>query len=187
MSSPNRKKRHDRILGGMSSADEIRCDMVTGPLDEATRQMDRKWGVDRLPDLVGIQTADKWGQALANLNAAIQSGDVEITKARTAACIRGLAVMDAEAVAAGASTSDPDIWEAEHDGMRVGVIRDGVEWQAAAAKRPDLTIVFMKELVVALHAYRSALPVVNAVKGAFGGAHIVNIKNREDQEDAIPF
>lgn len=190
MTAPYRKKRHDRILAGMAAPDEIRCDMVTGPLDHATRQMDRKWGVDRLPDLVSLETAAKWGDALAKLNVAIQSGDVETTKARTAACIRGLAVMDAEATAAGHQPANPAVWEIEHNGKRIGIFADSVEWQAAAAARPDLTLYSLAEVAVALLAYREAGPVIEAVKSSFPGAAIVSIRQPANIDlggDYIPF
>lgn len=186
---PRRQHIHDRITGSglTASADVIRCDFVTGPFDEAVRAADLAWGVDRLPDLVSIQTAERWGDAIAKLNAAIDAGDVETTKARVAACIRGLAVMDAEARAAGHAPADPDVWEVEHDGLRLGLIRDPAQWQAAAHKRPDLTIVSLAEAAVALAALRNTAPVVDAVKTHFPGAAITSIRKRPIEDDEIPF
>lgn len=187
MAQPQRKKRHDRILSGMAHPDEIRCDMVTGPFDEATRRMDRKWGIDRLPDLVSVATAEKWGGALAKLNAAIQSGDVAETRSRVEVCLRGLTTMDAEATAAGQPTADPTVWECEHDGHRFGIIADITMWQSASDKRPDLQIVGIKEVAVAIHALRNSLPAIDEMRKAFPGATITAIRPKQDMEDEIPY
>lgn len=193
MTPPARRRVHDRITGAGLSADAatIRCDFVTGPFDEAVRAMDRKWGVDRLPDLVSITTADRWGTAIANLNAAIEAGDVDTTKARVAACIRGLAVMDAEAEAAGHTRPDPDIWEVEHGGQRFGFIRDAALWQAATQKRPDLIIISLKEAAVAVTSWQPAMATIEAIKQNFPGAEVKAVRQRTKTEelldDEIPF
>lgn len=189
MAKPIRKNRHDRILSGSgASADEIRCDMATGPFDAKVREMDRKWGVDRLPELVSPATAERWGLAMAHLNEAISSADHKMTVARVEACLRGLAVMDAEATQAGHQTSDPNVWEYEYEGHTFGVIEDGREWPAVQDKRPGLTIYSMREVAVALHTHRNA---VATVKANFPGANVVAIRQRTDLEkeldDEIPF
>lgn len=186
---PRRHNLHDRItgLGLTAPAEVIRCDLATGPFDEAVRQADRTWGTNRLPDLVSPATAERWGQAIANLNAAIAAGDPAITVARVAACIRGLAVMDAEARAAGHAPADPDVWEVEHDGLRLGLIRDAAQWQAAAHKRPDLTIVSLKEAAVAWATWKAAIPMVDAVKQNFPGAEVTAIRRRPLDDDEIIF
>ena len=162
--------------------------MATAPFDRVCIEMDRKWGVDRLPELVSPQTAERWGLALANLNAAIAANDPALTTARVAACLRGLAVMDAEAEAAGHKPSDPDIWEYDLDGFRFGVIAEGREWRAAEAKRPGLVIFNMREVALALKASRVVNAVVEAAKQNFPGAQIVNIKpTKKDFDDEIPF
>lgn len=190
MAKPVRQKRHDRILHGSGASQaEIRCDMATGPFDEAVLRMDRKWGVDRLPELVSPATADKWGLAMAQLNEAISSEDYEMTVARVGVCLRGIAAMDAEAEAAGQPKSNPDVWEYEYDGHRFGIIADGREWPAAKEKRPDLTIYSMREVAVALHAHRNA---VAAVKASFPGAEVTKIQRpltalEKELDDEIRF
>lgn len=188
MTHPARRRIHDRITGSglTTDAEIIKCDFVTGPFDQAVRAMDLKWGVDRLPDLVSIETAERWGVAIANLNAAISDGNVEVTRARVAACIRGLAVMDAEAEAAGHAKADPDVWEVEHDGKRYGFIRDAAMWQAAVAKRPDLTIVSLKEAAIAVASWQPVMTTINAVKQNFPGAEVSAVRNNS-LNDEIPF
>lgn len=190
MTKQIRQKRHDRILHGSGASQaEIRCDMATGPFDEAIRRMDRKWGVDRLPELVSPATADRWGLALAQLNEAISAGDHEMTVARVGVCLRGIAALDAEAEAAGQPKSNPEVWEYEYDGHKFGVIADGREWPAAQEQRPGLTIYSMREVAVALHAHRNS---VAEVKAHFPGAEVVGIRKQRTAleaslDDEIPY
>lgn len=190
---PRRQKKHDPITYGGAPAVEVQCDMATAPFDHAVREAERTWGVDRLPDLVTAETAARWGLALGKLNEALAANDPEQVKTWVNVCIRGIAAMDAEARAAGHQPSNPDIWEIELDGKRIGIIRDGREWPAAQAKRPDLSIFNLREVAVALMAHRSALEGVLAAKAAFPGAEVAEIRTAAQRrsesfpDDPIPF
>lgn len=188
MAAPRRQKRHDRILHGSGASQaEIRCDMATGPFDAKAREMDRKWGVDRLPDLVSPATAERWGLAISQLNDAISACDVSLTVARVEACLRGFAVMDAEATAAGNKPASPDLWQHEHLGHRFAIIRDGAEWPAAEAARPDLTIYSMQEVAAALHAWRNSVADFAAEQGAASRRTTPETPLEKALDDAIPF
>jgi len=183
---PTRQKKDDRILHKGATANEIKADLSLAPFDKAVREMDKRWGVDRLPELVSVESAAKWGRAMAGLNSAIDSEDPDKTKFWCEVCIRGLNAMDAEAVALGRQVSDPDIWEYELDGTVFGIIADGREWPAAYAKRPGIAIYTLREVAVALQAHKNGL--VNAAKLAFPGAEIKAIRRKpEDLEDEIDF
>jgi len=183
---PTRQKKDDRILHKGATANEIKADLALAPFDAAVREMDRKWGVDRLPELVSVESAAKWGKAMAGLNGAIDAHDPDKTKFWVEVCLRGLASMDAEAVSLGRSVSDPDIWEYELDGTVFGIIADNREWPAAYAKRPGIAIYTLREVAVALQAHKNGL--VSAVKIAFPGAEIKAIRRKpEDLEDEIDF
>lgn len=176
---PRRRKLADRQLhpGSAPTPEQIRCDYAVAPLDRLAREMDAKWGVDRLPDLVSVETAEKYGSAMAKLNAAIEAADPEQVKHRAAVCMRGLQAMDAEASAAGRSPASGDIWECEIDGWKFGVLRDHAEWQAAQSQRPDLQIFTLREIGVALKALRMDGAILKAAK-EIGGAEIVSIRDR---------
>ena len=183
---PTRQKKDDRILTKGATADEIRADMSLAPFDRAVREMDKKWGVDRLPELVSSESAAKWGKAMAGLNGAIDAKDPDKVKFWVEVCLRGLQAMDAEAVAAGRPVSDPMIWEHEYEGTVYGIIEDGREWPAAYAKRPGIAIHSMREVAVALHEHRNGL--VNAVKLAFPGAEVKRVRSKpEDLDDDLSF
>jgi hypothetical protein len=183
---PTRQKKDDRILHKGATANEIKADLSLAPFDAAVREMDKRWGVDRLPELVSVESAAKWGKAMAGLNAAIDAQDPDKVKFWVEICIRGLNAMDAEAVALGRQVSDPDIWEYELDGTVFGIIADNREWPAAYAKRPGIAIFSMREVAVALQAHKNGL--VNATKLAFPGAEIKAIRRKpQDLEDEIDF
>ena len=183
---PTRQKKDDRILHKGATANEIRADLSLAPFDKAVREMDKRWGVDRLPELVSVESAAKWGKAVAGLNGAIDAQDPDKVKFWVEVCLRGLAAMDAEAVRLGRPLSDPMIWEHEYEGTVYGIIEDGREWPAAYAKRPGIAIHTMREVAVALHAHRNGL--VDAVKLAFPGAEVKAVRRpKADLEDDFDF
>lgn len=183
---PTRQKKEDRILHQGATAAQIRCDVCVGPFDQAVREMDKKWGVDRLPEIVSAESAAKWGKAMAGLNSAIESEDADKVKFWVEICLRGLKAMDEEAFKAGHPISDPAIWEYQYEGQIYGIIEDGRHWPAAYSKRPNLVIFSMREVAIAMHAHRNGL--VEAVKLAFPGAEISGIRNRgQDMENDIDF
>jgi hypothetical protein len=183
---PTRQKKDDRILHKGATANEIKADLSLAPFDKAVREMDKRWGVDRLPELVSVESAAKWGKAVAGLNGAIDAQDPDKVKFWVEVCLRGLAAMDAEAVSLGRPVSDPMIWEHEYEGTVYGIIEDGREWPAAYAKRPGIAIHTMREVAVALHAHRNGL--VDAIKLSFPGAEVKAVRRPQaDLEDDFDF
>ncbi len=87
---PTRQKKDDRILHRGATANEIRADLSLAPFDKAVREMDKRWGVDRLPELVSVESAAKWGKAVAGLNGAIDAQDPDKVKFWVEVCLRGL-------------------------------------------------------------------------------------------------
>ena len=183
---PTRQKKDDRILHKGATANEIRADLSLAPFDKAVREMDKRWGVDRLPELVSVESAAKWGKAVAGLNGAIDAQDPDKVKFWVEVCLRGLTAMDAEAVSLGRPVSDPMIWEHEYEGTVYGIIEDGREWPAAYAKRPGIAIHTMREVAVALHAHRNGL--VDAIKLSFPGAEVKAVRRPQAElEDDFDF
>lgn len=182
---PMRQKKDDRLLHKGATAGQVRCDMSLAPFDHGVREMDKKWGIDRLPELVSVESADKWAKAMAGLNSAIDAEDPDKVKFWVEVCLRGLKAMDEEAVKLNRPVSDPMIWEHEYEGTVYGIIEDHREWPAAYAKRPGIAIHTMREVAIALHDKRNGL--VNAVKLSFPGAQVTAIRRGEDLEDDIDF
>lgn len=181
----HRQNKSDRLVSPGASADEIRCDMMLAPFDHACREADAKWGIDRLPELVSVETAEKWGSAMAKLNSAIEACNIEETKQRVAVCVRGLAALDAEATAAGHKPINPEVWEAEYNGRIFSVIRDGREWVKTELPK-GRRIYTMHEVAVALDALDRG--VFAEIKDAIPQATISAIKTAPaDFSDDIPF
>ena len=184
---PLRQNKHDRLMTPGASSAEIACDHAVAPFDRVCRDYERKYGIDRLPELVPPEMAARYGKAMGVLNAAINAEDPDATAAAAANCIRGLHALDAAATAAGHQPISPAVWEYTHEGYTFGIIRDVEEWPAAAAIRPGLTLYTLREVAVALAASRNA---VVAVKAAFPGAQLAAIRQptflEESLDDFIP-
>lgn len=185
------EKKDDFVRHGSLTAEEIACDYGVAPFDRAYRDMDMKWGIDRLPQLVSTETAAKFGSALAKMNTAIEAADPKETAARAGVCIRGLAAMDAEATGYGAKPAARDIWEVQADGITYGIMRDSDGWQAIKAERPDLILVSLNEVAQALSRNSVIHQAVEQVTAAFPNAKVKRAEQKPVADwnvgDPIPF
>lgn len=189
---PKRQRKGDRLFYSGISPAEMAADYAIAPLDRLATDMDRKWGIDQLPGLVSVETAEKYGSAMAKLNAALDAGDPEDVKARAEVCMRGLTAMDAEATRLGHQPVSPDYWEAEIDGFKFAVMREGRNWMVHQEARPDLRFFSLREVGVALSALRIDNPIFAEVKKHFPQAEIKSIAeraapDRQSLDDPIPF
>jgi hypothetical protein len=189
MTRPRRQKKPDRLLHPDAVEVDIRVDMAVGCFDEVAREMDRKWGIDRLQQVVPVEVADKYGRALAALNEAIRERDPEKTKWNAENCVKGMRKMDEIAEAAGRSKAEPRSFEYDFDGLHFIVVDDERLWPALREQRGDkVLIVTLREVGVALKALRD--PAVAAVKHEFDRSEIVAIRppvTGPDPEDEIPW
>ena len=183
-----RQKKSDRILYGSQSKDAIMCDYALAPVDRLAIQMDEKWGIDVLPELVSVSMSQKYGSAVAKMNAAVEAGDVEECRKRCEVVIRGLQAMDAEAERIGAQRASTDVWEVEIDGKLFGVMKDGRSWRTIKKQRPELELLTLREVGLAYSWFRDnwAGELEKSAKQSFPGAEIVDIKGKLF-DDPIPF
>lgn len=187
---PTRQRKADRLIYPSMSQQEIQCDYALGPFDRMAHDMDKKWGVDVLPELVSPETAAKYGSAMAKLNSAIESQDPAMVAARAAVCMRGMQAMDAEATAAGKKPASDDVWILAFNGKQVGLLKDGRAWQRVRAEYPKLQLITQNDVILALEAMEaSELGKMKAIiEGDFPQAEVVGFKfNKEELEDEIPF
>lgn len=184
-----RKRKHDRITSPGATPDEIKIDFCLAPFDQASRSMDEKWGVDRLPDLVSVETAKIWGTTVANLNAAIEAQytaeDQDQARADVIACVesalRGFAFMDAEAERIGAKPASKEVIEYSLDGTRIGIMADDAAWPAIKAERPDLVLYTMREVALALQSNLGKF--MAETKDHFPKAEMTKIKSEKPPVD----
>ena len=188
---PLRQKKSDRLVHGVREKEIVMCDFAMAPLDRMIEEMDRKWGIDVLPEIVSTETAVKFGSAMAKLNKAVEAVDVEMVVARSNVCQRGLAAMDKEAEASGRQRASTDIWEVhDENGRAYGIMRDGRSWQEIQRHRADLELVTLREVAIALQFYaeHGLGRMADEVKKNFEGADVVAIRMAKPLEDEeIPF
>ena len=188
MKQTKRQKKSDRILHGSQSKDAIMCDYALAPVDRLAIEMDRKWGIDRLPELVSVSMSQKYGSAVAKMNAALADNDVEECRKRCEVVVRGLQAMDAEAERVGAQKACTDVWEFEVDGELFGIMRDGRGWRAIKEQRPELELLTLREVALAYRYFREHWmgELEKAAKQLFPGAEMIDIKGKTF-DDPIPW
>lgn len=192
---PRRQHKSDRLMAPDANTLEVECDHILAPFDRVAREMERKWGIDRLPELVSVETAQRWGRTMGRLNEAIREANRDELMRLVPSAIRGLHVMDAEAEAAGKPALN--LWEYDLDGFRFAIIEDNRRWQEVKAQRPDLVTFTMREAALALQMFHEAGGGFLAeTKKAFPGAEAVKASREitsipdsffEAGGDPIPF
>jgi hypothetical protein len=184
----HRRNRPDRLMTPGATDAEIVCDHAAAPFDRKMLDMERLWGIDRLPSLVPPALAMKFGERMAEFNAAINAGEKEAVAVLAGKLCIGLGAMDTAARQAGHQPIPAEAWEYEHDGRRFVVIRDGADWPPVAAAHPGVTIYTLREVAIALAHYGQG---VVAVKDAFPGAEVSAVRKRtqleESLDDELPF
>lgn len=179
------KKRGDYLLDRQAQQTEIECDKAAAVLDRKAIQMSEIWGEDKLPELVSIQTAQKYASAIAKFNDAMQSGNPAEVAKRAGVCVRGLDAMHAEAEAAGQPRASGDFWQIPD--TNYAVMRDGLEWRKCQKERPDLIFISLQEVHTALKACRIDNPIFAEIKRQFPQAEIKPLGRKADLEDEIPW
>jgi hypothetical protein len=75
-------------------------------LDEVSNNMERKWGIDRLPKLVTPELAAKFGEGKAQLDQSIKDDDLDKVRGKAAMMVRAWSALDKAATEAGQKTID---------------------------------------------------------------------------------
>jgi hypothetical protein len=163
-------------------------------LDEVAHQMERKWGVGRLPRLVDVDLAQRFWAQLDKLNAACQTGMLSEQEIQAHRTRNAWMALDAAAEAAGADRASPRYLTARmsdgrllaicasYDGMQ-DVVREWVQHnkgQAAAVWTID-------EVAKVLEGF----DLVNRTKHLFEGAVVEDVRVKRErynwkQGDALP-
>lgn len=185
---PARQRKSDRLTHSGISQEEMMCDYALGPFDRTASDMDKKWGVDVLPELVPPEMAARYGSAIAKLNAAIEAQDPDEVTKRAAVCIRGMHAMDQAATQSGATPASQDVWLVQADGREFGLLRDARAWPAVQKKHPNVTLISEREMILAIEMYQQSLAgkLINQVKDSFPDADMIKISN-PNLEDEIPW
>lgn len=138
-------------------------------LDEVAAGMERKWGVGRLPRLVGDLMRAKWAAQTDKLNAAIERGFESEIKELVEGTKRGWAALDRAATEAGCVPRPVDEWEfvLQSTGEVCVLVRDAAD---AGRVKADGRMVWSVDEIASLI---DGLPdQVKAVKAAFADSKV---------------
>jgi hypothetical protein len=118
-----------RKLRTADDNDRFRAAMIAP--DEAFFASEQKWGVGRLERIISPSTLMAYQRGWSAYRQALESGDAAAVEAIGPKMIQALAVMDAEATAAGHKPLAPDTWEADMgNGVTLVVVRTNAEASA---------------------------------------------------------
>lgn len=104
-----------------------KVDTLLEPLNRVAKEMEEKWGIDRLPGLVPIEMAERFASAAEKLDLAMATGDTERITERAEVMRRGWIKLDEIAEAAGHEAwQQPEVWEGRRpDGKTFLLVKDG--------------------------------------------------------------
>ena len=168
----------------------------TDAADQVAIEHEAKWGVGRLPLLVGPDLAAKFArQGLRYRNALEEAWTAKmLTQDQLAAVVSSAAGMarawqalDAAASEAGARPLVPDVWEAEmSDGSVLAVVRSNMDASAVLAQGRHVNVWTLEEIVRAVEHMPEA---VQATKKAWPGVKVLPAVERQrgKLDDPIPF
>lgn len=185
---PRRQRKGDRLISPGASKDEIMVDHAVASFDRVATEMERKWGADRLPELVPAELAMKYGGAIAFLNEAINNTDAAAAAAAAQNCIKGLHAMDAAATAAGHQPPQA-ICHYDLDGFAFRIIADAA---TSTVFDDDIPAYTLREVANALQAYLGKVP-VQEIRDVFPNAEVTRISPKlppvdyANGGDPIPF
>jgi hypothetical protein len=146
--------------------------------------MERKWGVDRLRLLVGVELRERFDRQRLLYNAAVWHKDLEEVKVQSARMVTAYMVLDGAAEAAGAPKLSPLVWElALTDGTVVAIVRSPEDARAVQVEGRQVVTYDLEELARMLEVYNE----VTKVKEAFPGATVTALRRQsiDDPLDAV--
>lgn len=181
-------KKPDRLFESTLASDIVRgrIQSMLWDYDRELASVEKHWGVDRLPYLVGHETRTRWWRAADALNAAVEANDADRVEALVANMRRGLVRLAEEAQANGQAPLSPDTIETPlPDGKVLRIVRTWPEHADRVEKDPHVVTWTVEEVARVVAAYSP----VNAVKDAFPGATVTEARSQLSKElnDDIPF
>lgn len=152
---------------------------LTEGLDHLAGEMERKWGVDRLPLLVSEQLRAAFYRQQDLLNDALGSGDLTLIDIQAGGMKRAWQALDQAAAQAGQKPLSADVWEVKlpKSGKIVAVVRTSAEAHLVAG--PDRETWTLAEIACLIDGLDGK---VAEIKRVFPGAEITAIHKTETPE-----
>ena len=177
---------------GISEAESRAWAAANAALNRVAVDLERTWGVNRLPELVAPDLAAKFATAQEQCDEAIRSGDTAAAAGKATALVRGWKALDAAARAAGHTPGDLGaVWFASVQGRSFAVCLHTADVGALAALHRDHEAVSLEELLRLLDANELGRFVSKANR-AFPGIELSAIKSSKPaanwaRGDDLPF
>ncbi len=185
-----RPRKPSKAYYAPTQAHERRMQDALHRYDDVVSQYEMRWGVDRLPWLVGTELRERFEAQMQKLNKAIDDRvDVEHQVEVT---LRGVAALEKAAIERGAQQLTGEYIEtAMPDGRVLAITR--TSWEATKVKREnrDLVVYSAEEVAVLVAGFEERANIVPKIKDTFPGAVVESVKPKTETEellnDAIPF
>ena len=168
-------------------------DQVDGalkPLDALATEMETRWGIDRLQELVSPETSAKFEAAKQKLNADILAHNVAGVIERASILMRGWKALEKEAMDRGHKPALPDIWIASvqadngKEAVNYAIAKDN---SAASLSQTDFPVYTLEEVARIIRDFNWGLMKhVDEVKKHFPAAKVIDIREPV-KEDELPF
>ncbi len=153
---------------------------ITDGVDFIATQMERKWGIGRLRLIVDDQLRSKFDAQSEKLNAALESGQIDLISVQADGMKRAWEALDKAADAAGQKPLSAEVWEVTlpGSGRIVAVVRTSAEAHLVAT--PECETWALSEIS---HLIEHAGTLVADIKRTFPGAEITAIHGKTNPPD----
>jgi len=177
---------HGAMLSGQAWVDEM---------DVVARDMERKWGVDRLRLLVGPDLREKFDRQRYKVNHAMETGGIEDVRRECSRMVKAWQACDRAAHDAGHRRLSPEVWEIGlADGSVLALCRSTDDAQAYQPDGRQVVVWTLEEVAAMIDGQHF----VQSVKRTFPGAAVLAARSTiadplravdavDPLDDPIPF
>lgn len=179
-----------RTMLAPSDNDWRRMEAAITELDQVVVAAEKRWGVDRLPELVSVETQERFWKQFERLDGAIRSDDCDAVVRGSSAMIRAYKVLEDEARDRGHCELAGTWYEAPMDDGRVLIVAETVADAHKASRERDGALVYsMDEVARLLIASEDARNFAKKTKEVFPGATVEDVRSTkpDNMDDPIPF
>ena len=188
MRKPNRGI--DKQMAPMGSVNHRKVQSALIEFDRAVTDIEDRWGVDRLPELVDHNLRERFYKQRERLDAAIQANVGSEVQREAEVMLKGYKHLIKAAEANGFAELTGEVWEAQMpDGRVLAVAKTIDEANKAARDNRDMVVYSMDEIARVLCGWEE-FKLATMAKHTFPGAEVVEIRERNTKElkdDELPF
>ena len=161
------------------------------PLDQIAFDMEMKWGVDRLPRIVGVDLAVRYGKAKAELDAAIDADDEVLVAKKSKKMISGWKIMDAEAERLNKKPISPKplaSWRTDDSAYCLFKTNTDAHSFARSDDGEGIKVYALDEVARCIQMVEGKFAVLGEAKKEFPGAELKSVTRKNiDLDEEIPF